>query len=200
MADTTLGLQLTQLHRRQQLALRSATLRDMLAVWPLFDMDDIDGSWPAVEAALLALIAERHRTSAGLASNYYRTFRAAERARGTFDPTPAPPPGWPLARATLTILGPIGAKKAIAARRPKVAETTLTRLAGSVGRQVLDGGRKTLQQAVKADPQAKGWRRITDSSPCDFCAAIAAQGVIGDTVDFQAHDSCGCGQEPVYAT
>lgn len=199
MANTALGLQLTQLHRRQQLALRSATLRDVLRLWPMFDLDDIDESWPALETALLALIADRHRTSARLSSSYYRTFRAAERARGTFEPQVADPPNRTLVRATLTILGPIAAKKAIAARRPRVAETTLTRLSGSVGRQVLEGGRQTLQRSVKADPQARGWRRVTDGDPCDFCRDIADAGLIGDSVDFRAHDHCGCTQEPVMA-
>lgn len=199
MANTFAGFQLTNLHRRQQLALRAATIRDVLTLWPMFDVDDIDGSWPAMETALLALIMERHRTSSGLASNYYRAYRLAEKTPGQAEPQIAPPPDRTLVSATLTILGPIFTKKAIAARRPRVAATALTRISGSVGRQVLEGGRTTMQQSIKADPQAKGWRRVTDGSPCDFCQMIADRGLIGDDVAFEAHDHCGCSQEPVMA-
>ena len=199
MARTQAGAQLTQLHRRRQLALRAATLRDLVSLWPIFRLDDIDGTWPALESALFTLIMSRYRDSAGLAANYYRAFRDVEGIPGRAQPVLAEAPDPVLVRATLTILGPIQAKKNIAAKRPKVAETTFARLSGSVGRQVMQGGRDTLQRTLRADPQARGWRRITDSSPCQFCAGIARQGVVGDDVDFKAHDHCGCTQEPAYA-
>lgn len=198
MATTFAGQQLTQLHRQRQLGLRAATLRDLLRLWPMFDVDDIDGTWPPLESALLTLVATRHRDSSGLAANYYRAFRLVEGAPGTVEPKLAQPPDRTLTTATLRILGPIQAKKNITARRPRVAETTLTRLTGSVGRQVLAGGRQTVTESIKADPRARGMRRITSGSPCDFCADIAAQGVTGADVDFAAHDHCACTQEPAF--
>jgi hypothetical protein len=198
LARTAAGAELTRLHRQRQLALRAATLRDLLAVWPAFDIDDIDGSWPALEAALVTLVNARHRDSSGLAAAYYRTFRQAEGVPGRFTPKLAEPPNPTLLRATLNILGPIATKKAIARGQRKPAEVMLTRLSGSVSRQVLDGSRRTLQESTKADPRAQGWRRITSGNACSFCAAIAAEGVIGSEVDFAAHDHCSCTQEVAY--
>lgn len=198
MATTLAGSQLTQLHRQRQLGLRAASLRDLLTLWPMFDIEDIDGTWPPLESALLTLIFARHRDSAVLAANYYRAFRLTEGATGTVEPRLADPPNRLLTTATLRLLGPIQAKKNIAARRPRVAETTLTRLTGTVGRQILEGGRKTVTESVKADPQAKGMRRVTSSSPCDFCADLASKDITGADVDFAAHDHCGCSQEPAF--
>lgn len=198
MAETFAGQQLTQLHRQRQLGLRAATLRDLLTLWPMFDIDDIDGSWPALESALLTLILARRRDSSGLAANYYRAFRLAEGATGAAEPRLADPPDRLLTVATLRLLGPIQAKKNITARRPRVAETTLTRLTGSVGRQVLEGGRQTVTKSIEADPQAKGMRRITSASPCDFCADLAAKDITGANAGFDAHDHCGCSAEPSF--
>lgn len=198
MASTAVGAQLTQLHRRRQLALRAATIRDLLAIWPAFDIDDIDGSWPALESALLTLVRSRHRDSAGLAANYYRTFRDVEGVSGQFVPRLAETPNETLTRATLTIVGPILTKKAIARGQRRPAETMLTRLSGTVTRQVLEGGRQTLHASAQADQQAKGWRRVTSGRACSFCAAIAAEGVIGTDVDFAAHDHCSCTQEVAF--
>lgn len=199
MAETFAGEQLTQLHRRRQLALRSATLKDLLRLWPMFDIDDIDGTWPQLQAALLTLVGARRQDSVGLASNYYRAFRLAEGVPGQAEPRRAAPPDPLLTVATLNLLGPIQAKKNISLRRPRVAETTFTRLAGSVGRQVLNGGRETLVQSIDADRRAAGWRRITDSNPCDFCADIASAGIHSEAGGFPAHDSCGCSAEPAFS-
>lgn len=198
MPDTRAGRLLTEAHRRSQLKVRAATLRDLLAIWPAFSMDDIDGSWPPVEAGLVALIGSRRRQSSDLAANYFRAFRTAEKVPGNATPHLADEPNPTLLLATLRLIGPIMAKKNIAAAVPKPAERTLTRLTGSVSRQVLDGGRQTLTQSIKADPAARGYRRVTGGRACSFCTELAAQELIGDSVDFQAHDHCSCTQEPVY--
>lgn len=198
MARTRAGAELTRLHRQRQLQLRAATLRDMLEVWPAFNLDDIDGSWPPVEAALTTLVLARRRDSAGLAANYFRAYRDVEGVPGRAEPLAAAEPDPTLVRATLTLLGPIGAKKNIARGLRDVEDRTVTRLTGTVGRQVLQAGRDTLTRSVRADPRARGWQRITDGNPCGYCADIAAEGIVGADVDFHAHDHCGCTQEVAY--
>lgn len=200
MASNRAGVQLTELHRRRQLQLRAVVVAGVLELWPAFDLADIDGSWPPLEAGLLTLLRARRRESSELAANYYRALRMIEGVPGEPPTVQAEAPAPPLERATLRLLGPIAAKKAIARKNPRVAADTLTRLTGSVARQVLDGGRRTITATVRADRAATGWRRITDSSPCDFCASIARQGVVGTDVDFAAHDHCGCSSEPVFGS
>ena len=113
----------------------------------------------------------------------------------------SPDPDDTLVRATLRILGPIGAKKQISRRARNVAGDTLTRVSGSVTRQVLQAGRDTLVGTLRDDASARGWRRVTDADPCDFCAGIAAEGVTAKTsaAGFAAHDHCGCTAEPAFA-
>lgn len=199
MARTFAGGQLTEQHRRRQLALRAATLRDLLRLWPAFDIDDIDGSWPPLESALATLITARRRDSAGLAANYYRAFRTVEGVPGTPEPRVVPKQDRTLLVATLRLVGPIQAKKNILARTSDPVGRTLTRLSGSVARQVLDGGRQTLAESIKTDRRAAGWRRVTDADPCDFCAGIADEGIQSEGGGFPAHDHCGCTAEPAFA-
>lgn len=78
MAATLAGSRLTERHRTAQLALRALALRQVLEVWPAFDVEDAARSWPPVESALLAVIGERHAVSASLAAGYFEAFRRAE--------------------------------------------------------------------------------------------------------------------------
>lgn len=197
MALTELGRQLTEVHRQRQLSVRAALVADILAVWPLFDLDNIDGTWPPVAAAIVAAVELRRRESGEEASSYYRRFRDAEGLPDGYEPEPVAETDRSAVVGTLFLLGPIGAKRQILRRRPDVAGDMLTRVAGSASRLVLDAGRQTLMAAVSEDPRAQGWSRVTDSDPCDYCADLAADGVFADDATFRAHDHCGCTAEPV---
>lgn len=200
MAATALGRELTELQRRRQLSVRARTLADLMVLWPAFDLADIDGTWPPLEAGLVTLIMARRRESSAVASDYYRAFRSVEGVQGQAPIRAAQDPDRDLVRATLRILGPIGAKKQIGRGARNVAGDTLTRVSGSVTRQVLEAGRDTLTRTLRDDRRARGWRRITDSDPCEFCAGIAAEGVRAKTsaAGFAAHDHCGCTAEPAF--
>ena len=200
MALTDIGTQLTEVHRQRQLQVRSQTLADLLALWPAFDLADIDGTWPPVEAGLVTLIMARRRESSQIAADSYRTFRQVERIPGDVTVRPAADPDRTLLTATLRILGPIGAKKQISRGARNVSADTLTRVSGSTTRQVLEAGRETLTRTLRDDPRSRGWRRITDSDPCEFCAGLADEGVTAKTsaAGFAAHDHCGCTAEPAF--
>lgn len=200
MADTEAGRLLTQAHRQRQLALRAATLRDLLLLWPAFRLDDIDQSWRPLETAVLAVLANRRRASAGVAANYFRAYRTAEGAPGDTAPVLAEMPDRNLLVGALRLAGPIGTKKSLVAAVPNPVERAFSRVAGTVTRQVLDGGRITLTESVKADPAARGWRRITSGKACDFCSLLASRGAVygEDTAGFDSHDHCSCTAEPAY--
>jgi|GEM_PF-2681922 len=86
MAATLAGSRLTERHRRAQLALRALALRQVLGIWPAFDIEDAPRSWPSVEAALLAVIGERRAVLASLAAGYFEAFRHAEGIDGRASP------------------------------------------------------------------------------------------------------------------
>lgn len=201
MATTTAGEQLTEAQRRTSLAIRAVTLRELLLLWPIFSLDDIDGSWQRLAPALLALIQSRHDLDAQRAAAYYEAFRLAEGASGS-PTTRLAPFDRRRAEANLALVGPIWTKRSIVAGTPNPLNTALVRVSGEVARLVMNGSRRTLVDSVAADRQALGFRRISDGNPCYFCAMLVGRGGVYTeaSVGFQAHSNCGCTGQPVYST
>lgn len=201
MASSAEATQLTDQYRRQQLALRAATTRDLALIWPLFDGSDT--SFAAFTEAAVNLVLARHDASSGLGAAYYSRFRAAEGIAGEVIPRLAPRIGIGLIQAALFATGLAGTRRAIGAGQTPVQarKTGLVQAAGAVSRLVLDGGRRTVDDTVRADPKAKGWVRVTSGQPCAFCAMLASRGPAyksDRTSRFQAHDHCACTSEPVF--
>lgn len=192
--------ELTVRHQRSQAALRAVTLKQLLAIWPAFDITRIDESWPAVQQALTALIWLRHRDSSTLAARYYQAARTIEGVAGPPTVRLAPAPTVEQLGRSLGYLGTIVPKKLIAQRRPDAAQQTFVHVAGAVSRHVLNGGRDTLLASVKDDPRAGGWRRITSGRACNFCQMLAGRGGVysAETSKFESHDHCACTPEPVF--
>ncbi|WP_018503074.1 VG15 protein [Parafrankia discariae] len=201
MAGSAEATQLTDQYRRQQLALRAATTRDLQTIWPLFTGSD--ESFASFTEAAVNLVLQRHSTSSGLASAYYTRFRAAEGVAGEIIPRIAPRIGIGLIQAALFATGLAGTRRAIGAGQTlgEARRTGLVQAAGAASRLVLDGGRRTVDDTVRADPKARGWVRVTSGQPCAFCAMLASRGPAyksDRTSRFQAHDHCACTSEPVF--
>jgi hypothetical protein len=190
---------LTEQHRLRQLALRAVTLRQLLAIWPAFDLSDIDRSWPAVQQSVSALVLLRHRDSSNLAAAYYAAARHAALAGGSSTPVLAAAPPLEQLDRSLGYVGRVIPKNLSAAGRTDVAQQTLVHVSGSVSRLVLSGGRETLRLSGEADPRKPGWRRETSGSPCPWCAAKAQAAAAGDNqAAFGGHDHCGCTPAPIW--
>lgn len=192
---------LTHDHRRRQLALRAQTLREFLRLYPSFDLNDIKRTWPALEAAVVALTKERGRVSSALAADYYRDHRKAEGVPGGFSPVLATVPTDQIVRG-LVAMGPVNAAAQIAKGRDPsdVRQTTLVNLSGVLGLYLLNHGRRTLLDSIKKDNRARGWQRVTSPGACTFCTEIASRGAVFKeaTADFEAHRHCACSAEPVF--
>lgn len=201
MARTPAGEVLTSEHRRAQLQVRAAALRDFQRLWPLWQGDQ--ESFGRFVDATLPLVTAYHRASSGLALSYYDAYRRAERVTGDARPVPAPALDLAKVVAGLVVTGRITVGRAIlAGQSPQAAmQTALTSVSGSVVRNVMAGGRDVVVLSSGEDPQARGWMRVTDGQPCAFCAMLATRGAAykgQDTAEFQAHDHCGCTAEPAY--
>jgi hypothetical protein len=192
---------LTAGHYRAQIALRATTLRHAAAVWPAFDIANIDRSWKPVQQSLTAIVWQGHRRSSDLAAGYYRALRRAEGVAGAAIVRPAPAPPVQYLDRVFTYVGLIVPKKLVAAGRRDAEAQTLVHVLGTVGRLTLNGGRDTLIQSVRADPKARGYQRVTSGNACDFCSMLADRGAVyGEaSADFEAHDHCSCSAEPVFA-
>lgn len=196
---TTLGRQ----HRQSQLTLRAATLRDLLKLWPAFEVERIKDTWPSFEAALVTLIRSRGRTSSGLATGYYQELRNATGVIGTATPRIATITTDEIVLG-LRAIGPANAGLQLAKGRlvTDVAKTTLVNLSGEVSRHVLDHGRKTLTASLVADQKSNkvrtGVRRVTSGDPCPWCEEQASR-TYPPTERFPAHMHCSCFPEVIFS-
>lgn len=192
--------QLTQLHRRRQLALRAVVLADMRRLWPALSWEDLDGTYASLAGATAQMVANQRKTSAGLAAAYLRAHRVASGLDGNVRvviPEFLNPEQFDAALHSTTVAS---IKKAAA--RSVAADlamsNALTLASGAMARLVLDAGRQTITQTVKADDRATGWRRILGTGGCDFCRLLAGRVYPSDNADFEAHGKCGCTSEPVF--
>lgn len=201
MARTQTGATLTTEQRTRQLAVRAQTIREFQTIWPLWNPAD-PRTFDRLVTATIPLIDLRRRTSSGVAADYYTAFRVAEGVGGPSAPRIADPAPRAQLVTSLHVTGRRQVARSVTAGfSPQAAkQNALVTMSGSVGRHVLNGGRQTLTRSTASDRRARGWRRITDADPCDFCSMLAGRGAVfsKDTVDFQAHDHCACTAEPAY--
>lgn len=147
-----------------------------------------------LRAALPDLVSVYGQASATVAADFYEELRDAERVAGRFTAQPAPLPD-------------VGRTEALArwAVDPLFAAepdrtTALTRAGGGLQRIVADASRHTVMGSSISDPRAAGWRRRTSSGACGLCQMLASRGAVYTerSVDFGAHDHCGCIATPAF--
>lgn len=202
MASTVVGRALTEAHRLGQLRVRARVLRAVVAAWPLYQLDDPEGTWERFEEILLAIITGQAPVSAAMSANYYRAFRHAEGALGSATPVVAStPPAAELIRS-LRYVGLVNTRKLLDARVPDAAARTFVNVAGDTSRFVMNAGRDTIDGSVAADTRALGWARVTDGNPCAFCRMLASRGPVYTSKERAAgrkwHRKCGCTAEPIF--
>lgn len=189
---------LSEAHRLAQLALRADVLRALVKLWPAMNWEDLDGSFTTWFAGTSALITANHERSTALAAAYLRRHRTLYGPGDTFAPVLAPPLELGRIEASARATAVVGVKASAAQgvlRDPAMANA-FVRSSGDATRLVLEGGRETITETVKADPAISGFVRITSGSPCDFCAGLADIEFQNSPPDFQAHAHCGCSSAP----
>ena len=201
MASTDEGRELTEAHRRRQLSIAAAAATEAQALWGRLDPTDLDGSTPYWLASNTIAVDRRTAESQRLAGVYLGEYRQAEVGRPAVVVPRAP-------RETATALllaGPVRIKKLIGSGmdRFEAYEQAWVKYSGIVRRQTLMGGRLTIAATTGRDRRAIGWRRVTDGSPCAFCAMLAARGPVyrsaASADGLQYHGHCGCTAEPAYS-
>ena len=139
-------------------------------------------------AALPDLVSVYGAASATLAAEFYDELRDAAEVPGRFSASPAALPDVSrtdaLARWAATPLFSDDPDPAAVAARAT----------GGLQRTVADADRHTVMGSSIADPAAQGWKRMTSAKACGFCLMLAGRGVAytRSSVDFGAHDHCGC--------
>lgn len=192
------GRRLTLLHKQAQQALGTQAAADLLAVWPLLDPDDLDGTFEQWLTAAVPIVRRHHVRSASLAAAYLNAYRTAE----TGQPGPlAPAEDEPDEAITTSLLvtGPVAVKSAMTRGEAleRAMEVSAVASAAAGARHALAGGRNTIRRSIEGDPDAIGYHRVASGSSCNYCRA-RTDAVFDSAVVFPAHDGCGCTAEPVY--
>lgn len=185
--------------RTIQLALSAAVARDVARLWPNLDPKRLDATFPGWLRLMTALV-ERYAGMASLAASvYYADARAA--ALGIPTPesliklAPAPSAEW-MSKA----FGYSGPGLLRDGKWQDSSALSVTK--GTALRMVVNNARDTVIDTAKADPKAVGWYRVTDGSPCAFCALLASRGVVyrtETTASFKSHNDCGCTAAPAFS-
>ena len=202
MARTAEGRALTQRHRREQLALRAASLRELQKLWQAFDPTSIR-SYSSFVTAALPLITDSHRRSAAIGAAYYNAFRFAEGVGGEIRTALPQALARDVVVTNLRATGLQGTMRGIrSGMSPQAAARHgFVQASGSTGRMILLGGNDAIIGSTRNDGMAQGWARVTSGNPCEFCAMVASRGPVfrsEGTADFESHDHCACTVEPHY--
>lgn len=207
MSRTFEGAQLTQAHRLAQTGIAAQTTAAVLDTWDLLDVEDLDRTAPRWLRVVRPVLVDQHRKSARASAVYFKAFRAVE-----LDTAERVPVTITLAAPVLEQLitsmrvqGPVRAKALVAAGVPQLRamEKASVEMARTAARLALGGGRDTIDGAIRTDPKAIGWARVTSGNPCAFCAMLASRGPVYRSEDtaagFEYHDGCFCTAEPTYS-
>lgn len=197
-------------YRRQQAMIGVVLTRDLVRLLrALFNPADPGPSWQTTRITVAALIRDRRRQSADLATRFYRDARRSAGLHGVF--IPAPPTDLVEDRLLKTVdaTGIATYQRSLrsGAAPPQALDRSAVTLSGSASNLALEGGRSVIDESVQADDEAIGWARVTDADPCPWCLMMASRGAvyhsektagrgksshfIGDG-DFKWHDHCGC--------
>lgn len=207
MALTVEGRELTDAHRKAQIAIAARAAAASKILWDRLRVSDLDGSAPAWMSAQLAVVSRSYAQSESLAESYISEYRNAENAAD------APIVGSPYARGpmaeSMLLAGPSRVKLLIGKGESAdgAHAKAFTKFSGIVRRQVMSGGRMMIDETTRRDKNALGWRRVTDGNPCTFCAMLASRGPVYASKEransiagsgLQYHGHCGCTAEIIY--
>jgi hypothetical protein len=204
VAATREAQRLTEAHRLAQARLGARTVAQMLALWPLLDVEDLDATVDRWLRAAVPVIQSQRTTSARLAANYVDQFKKLELGLSARAPIVLAETARPeTVVSSLVVTGPATIKSNMARGLllERAVDHARTKVAGAAMRHVLNGGRETTDGIIRADRQALGYARATSGRACSFCAMLASRGPVykgADTAGFQPHDHCSCSVEPVY--
>lgn len=199
---TAADLDLARDHRSMQLQVRAAFLAEFAELWSLVDGENLERSVPLWLRAAWPLLQLWFDESAREAGRYW----TAAGGDGAYLPEGLAL-GYDEAIGSLLVTGPGQVRKSLQLGRDggQADADGLASAARSAGRLVLAGGRRTVEDAAKADPEVTRWRRITGPDPCSFCSQLAERGAVYLSADTASgttkrelvdlaryHDGCGC--------
>lgn len=199
MATTEDARELTLEQRDRQVALGLRATADAVASWSLLDLADLDASMVLWLPVYVAQVRERAAESARIAAAYLTEYRTVEHVEDqvivepTFNETQA--------IVTARVAGPLTVKTLIGRGvDPGLAFSAGQRAAAArANKWAMAGGRQLIVRSAQQTPR-RTWRRVSDGSPCAFCAMLVARSISYPgslPPNFRSHPKCGCTAEEV---
>lgn len=193
-------VRLSILHSQQQVGKVAQTQTALRSLWNrVYDPADIAGSYTRFSLGASYLIQQARSDAMPLATRYFRDSQEiAGYTRTEDDKAPLTAPQSLEADITsLYVTGFVTIQKQIAAG----ASSDFAERAGQAAmlrgaqRRILDAPRQGIIERSAYGDDTIGWARVGDGKPCYFCAMLISRGPVYSerTVNFRAHDGCGCG-------
>jgi hypothetical protein len=204
VATSELAQRATQAHRVAQTRIGAQASLRAVRLWRLVDLEDLSDSVPAWLDTMRVVVADGHRRSSALARRYFLQLRVLETGRALPGVLPEVTLETAAVDAGLAINGPGTTQRALrrGEQMARALQLGQVQSAREAARFVLDGGRRTISEAVAADREALGYSRVASGAACAFCAMLASRGPVysEETVHFDTHKGCSCSAEPVWST
>lgn len=201
---TTQQQRLTSRHLATQLGLRASVIRDIIKLYPMWQLNDPDSYDRFVEAVTL-LVQTRATNSAALASRYFQMYRELDLGLTAGKAALlAEPPTAREIRIAIDATAKSGVYRALTRGQTveQAMQSGLVQVSGALSRQVLNGGRQTVIDMSKYEPRYHGWIRVSDGNPCAFCAMLLSRGPVYWSEESAGgggahwHDHCACTVRP----
>ena len=211
MPRTAEGKKLARNYRVQSLAVRARSMREVMDLFPLLDLEDLDKTQARWLRANMSAIERGRLSSATLAARFSRRFAALETGQAL---------GPALTPITAQDRRKLARSLLYVPTRVKMGMTRgeTVQQAGNVARSLSVSKAATAVSAAETDTLAsivqgtnptmsaqqfpRGWQRVAGADACDFCTMLASRGAVylSSTVDFHMakHQTCACTVECIY--
>lgn len=200
---TTRQQRLTSRHMAQQLGLRAAVLRDIIKLYPMWQLND-PASYERFVEAMTLLVQSRATNSAALAARYFRMYKDVDLGLTAGKAVLlAEPPSAREIRIAIDATAQAGVYRALTRGQTveQAMKSGLVQVSGALTRQVLNTGRETVLETARREPRYNGWIRVSDGNPCAFCAMLLSRGPVywsekSAGEGSRWHDHCACSVQP----
>lgn len=193
-------VRLSIIHTQQQVGNVAQTQVALRSLWNrVLDHTDIAGSYTRFAVGASYLIQQARSDAMPIATRYFRDSQEiAGYTRQSDDNAPLTTQNSLEADITaLYVTGFVTIQKQIAAGAAidfaeRAGQAAMLR---SAQRRILDAPRQAIIDRSARGNDTIGWARVGDGHPCYFCAMLISRGPVYTerSVQFRAHDGCGCG-------
>lgn len=187
-------------YARQQKALTGDLKKKIEGVWGLLDIDNLDITYPAFEAAVMKTIQTNAYAQYTLESVFFRAYVAEVydldvTFQKSFYDYLTPEQSVALRKSIHSVsVAPIKTATANGVSKDYASAKALEMTKGSAMRHSLEITRQATIEKARNNPQLGYWSRRVVGETCTFCAMLEGRGAVykADTSRFAAHDGCDC--------